>query len=175
MSKLCKCSTCCYFITAEAEFASHPTEAKSAGWRSGKRHCYWCGHGRIQEVCGGASCIPHQPFSNMFLMNTVFPYFRTFSITISLTPSARIIENVRIKCIISSETLRFRDKKFKQNLPKNCLKSTTMATTVCKFSKIFRGSMSPDPLEPFLFSICFKIILHEKYTLDNIANLGAPP
>ena len=41
------------------------------------------------------------------------------------------------------------------------------------FQKIF-GSIIPDPLEPFLFSICFKIILHEKNKLENMANLGAP-
>ena len=79
------------------------------------------------------------------------------------------MENVQTKCIIFGETLRFRGKNIQQNLPKNCAKSTKMTITVCKFSKIFfRGSLTPDPQEPFSFSICFKIILpgkitHEKY------------
>ena len=30
------------------EFASHHAEAKPAGRSSGKKHCYQCGHGRIQ-------------------------------------------------------------------------------------------------------------------------------
>ena len=30
-------------------------------------------------------------------------------------------------------------------------KSTKIAITACKFSKLFRGSMPPDPLQPFLF------------------------
>ena len=47
------------------------------------------------------------------------------------------------------ETLRFRGKKFEQNLPKNCSKSAKMATTVCKFLKIFRGACPRTPLEPF--------------------------
>ena len=44
-SKLCKCSTCCYFKTAVTEFAPHHTEAKSAGWCSGKRHVISAGMG----------------------------------------------------------------------------------------------------------------------------------
>ena len=64
--KLCKCSTCCYFKTAATtEFAAHHAKAKSAGWCSDKRHCYSGGMWRMHP--------PHQPFSNMFLMNTVFP------------------------------------------------------------------------------------------------------
>ena len=42
------------------EFAPHHTKAKSAGWCSGKRHCYQYGHGQIQ-----GECTPRQPFSNM--------------------------------------------------------------------------------------------------------------
>ena len=41
-------------------------------------------------------------------------------------------------------TLRIRGKKFKQNLPKTCSKSTKIATTIRKFSKFFRGSKPPD-------------------------------
>ena len=67
----------------------------------------------------------------------------------ALSAKARIIENVQTKCIIFGETLRFRGKKFKQNLPKNCLKSTKIASTVSKFLKIFWGSMPLDPLKAF--------------------------
>ena len=47
------------------------------------------------------------------------------------------------------ETLRIRGKNFKQNLPETCSKRTKMAITVCKFSKLFRGSMPPDPPRAF--------------------------
>ena len=60
-----------------------------------------------------------------------------------------MIENVRTKCIIFGATLRIRGKIFKENLPKTYSKSTKMATTVCKISKIFRGSMPPDPSRNF--------------------------
>ena len=63
--------------------------------------------------------------------------------------------SLRTKCIIFGAILRIRGKKFKQNLPKICSNHSKMATTVCTFSKIFPGSMPPDPLEPFSFSICF--------------------
>ena len=45
-----------------------------------------------------------------------------------------------------------------------------------KFSKIFRGSMPSNPLEPFLLSLFFKIILLEKNMLENmpVVSLGAP-
>ena len=59
-------------------------------------------------------------------------------------PLARIIETERTKSIIFGEALKIRGKKYKQNLSENCSKSTLMAITVCKFSKIFRGSMPPD-------------------------------
>ena len=60
------------------------------------------------------------------------------------------IENVQTKCIIFGEALRSRVKKFKQNLREDYTKSTKIAITACKFSKLFRGSMPSDPLEPFL-------------------------
>ena len=62
-----------------------------------------------------------------------------------------IIENVRTKCIIFGEALRIRVIKFKENLRENYTKSTKIAIAACKFSKNFRGSMPPNPLEPFLF------------------------
>ena len=79
-----------------------------------------------------------------------------------------LIESVRTKCIIFGETLRFRGKKLRQNMPKNCLKSTKMATTGCKFS----GGVCPwTPLEPFLFSSCFKVILPENVMLEKYQTL----
>ena len=53
---------------------------------------------------------------------------------------------------IFGEALRIRVKKFKQNLTENYSKSTKIAITSCKFSKIFRGSMPPDPSRAFLVS-----------------------
>ena len=82
--------------------------------------------------------------------------------------TARIIENLRTKCIIFGETLRFRGKKFKQNLTKNCSKNTKMVTTVCKLSKIFRGSIAPDPPRAFFILKMQQIILREKTTLENV-------
>ena len=64
-----------------------------------------------------------------------------------------VIENVRTKCIIFGEALRIRVKKFKQNLAEeNYSKSTKIAITACKFSKIFYGSMPPDYPRAFLVS-----------------------
>ena len=78
-------------------------------------------------------------------------------------------------CLVKQSGLR--GKQLKQNLPKNCSKSTKMATTACKFSKIYWGSMSPDSIEPFLFSICFKNRKNsaEKTTLKDRLNLVPPP
>ena len=57
------------------------------------------------------------------------------------------LENVRTKCIIFDEAPRIRVKKFEQNLRENYLESTKITITPCKFSKIFQGSMPPDPLK----------------------------
>ena len=66
--------------------------------------------------------------------------------TISLTPLARMIDNVRIKCIISfSEALRIRDKKFKQYLLENCLKSTKMTITQYVNFQIVSEEHAPEP------------------------------
>ena len=48
--------------------------------------------------------------------------------------------------------LRIRVKKFNQNFPENYSKSTKIAITACNFSKIFRGSMPPDPPRALLVS-----------------------
>ena len=153
MSKLCKFSMCSYFKTAVTEFASHHTEAKPAGWSSGKRHCYRCGQRRIQGLggCVGDASPPPAIFKhafaeyNFFITSNFFDYDK---------PSALSTHNEKCtnKNIIYDETFRFRGKKFKQNLPQNCSRSTKMAITVCKFPKIFQGSMPPDPPRTFFYS-----------------------
>ena len=123
---------------AVTEFDSHHTEAKSAGWRSGKRHCYRCGQGRIQG--GMWKCIPPQAiFKHVFdeynfsIISNLFDNNNSYA----LSTHNRKCTN---KCIIFGETLGFKGKKFEQNLPKNSSISTKMATT----AKIYRGSISPD-------------------------------
>ena len=58
---------------------------------------------------------PHQSISTMFLMNTVFPKFRTSSITITLCFKLAYIENVHTGYImlVFGEEFRIRGKKFK--------------------------------------------------------------
>ena len=109
------------------EFASHYTETKPAVWSSGKTLLSVRAGADPKRGCGG--CIPKHVFDeyNFSLISNLF------NITISLTPKARIIENVQTKCIIFGETRRFRGKKFKQNLRINCSRSTKMATAVSKF------------------------------------------
>ena len=84
-----------------------------------------------------------------------------------------MIENVRIKCIIFGESLRYRGKKNKicVKIIQKVLKRPLQYVKSQQFS---RGACSRLPLEPFLFSIGFKIILPEKTTLDNKAKVGAP-
>ena len=57
---------------------------------------------------------------------------------------------VRAKCIIFGEALGIRVKKLKQNLAEKYPKNTKIAIIACKFSKIFGGSMPPDPPRTFL-------------------------
>ena len=59
---------------------------------------------------------------------------------------------VRTKCIIFGEALRIKAKKFAESLRENYSKSTKIAITACTFSKIFRGSMPPDPPRAFSLS-----------------------
>ena len=66
------------------EFALHHTKAKSAGWQIGKRQVIVIGAGRggSRGDVGNACCRGDrgmQPFSNMFLMNTIFHNFEPFS------------------------------------------------------------------------------------------------
>ena len=61
-----------------------------------------------------------------------------------------------------------------KNLIKICLKivqKVLKQPVECKLSKNFRGNISPDPPRPFLFLICFKIILPGKLRLEICQNL----
>ena len=89
-------------------------------------------------------------FQKLFDVHNFFVISNLFD---SNKPYARIIENVKKKCVIFGEAFRTRVKKFKQNLRKNYSKSTKTGITACKFSKNFRGSIPPNPPEPFLFLI----------------------
>ena len=59
-----------------------------------------------------------------------------------------------------------RVKKYKQNLRENHSKRTEIAIAACQFSKFFRESMSPDPLEPLLFLNQLQTSSDEKNTLE---------
>ena len=64
-----------------------------------------------------------------------------------------------------------------KNLNTICLKifkSTKIAITACKFSKISRGSMPPDPLEPFLFLNQLQISSAEKIRLTENVEIRPP-
>ena len=64
--------------------------------------------------------------------------------------------------------------KTKQNLPKNCSKSSKMATSVCKCSKIFRGSMPPDPPRAFfILNMLQNNSAGKNFTLENMSKFGA--
>ena len=125
-------------------------------------HSIACPAYRQERIQGGGMWGMHLPppaiFKHVFNEFNFSIISNLFDNNKSYALSTHNRKCVRTKCIILGATLRIRGKKFKQNLPKICSKSTKMVTTVCKFSKIIRGSMSPDRLEPFLFSICFKII-----------------
>ena len=73
------------------------------------------------------------------------------------------------------EALRIRVKKFKHNLTENYSKSTKIAITACKFSKIFRGSVPPDSLELFLILNQLQISSAEKKTQKKCGNYAPLP
>ena len=47
-----------------------------------------------------------------------------------------------------------------------------MASTACKFSHFFRGSMPSDPLESFLLLKLLKIDSAKKITLKKVSKIG---
>ena len=68
---------------------------------------------------------------------------------------------------------QIRVKQFEQNLPESYSKRTEIAIKACKFSKIFRGSMLPDPLETFLLLNQLQICFAEKNTLAKSVEIMA--
>ena len=86
----------------------------------------------------------------------------------------KLIENVRTKCIIFGEALRIRVKQFRQNLPENYSQSTKVAITACNFSKNFRGSMPPGPLQLFLLLNQHQICSVEKIHVKKCENFDPP-
>ena len=83
---------------------------------------------------------------------------------------------MRTKCIIFGQALRIRVKKFYTICVKLIQKALKIAITTCKFSKFFRGSMPPNPLQSlFSFSISFQFVLPKKNTPKKCGNYGPPP
>ena len=68
---------------------------------------------------------------------------------------------------------QIRVKQFEQNLPENYSKRTKTTITACKFSKNFRGSMLPDPLETFLLLNQLQICFSEKNILAKSVEIMA--
>ena len=152
---LCKCSACCYCKTAVTKFAPHHTEDKSAGWCSGKRHCYQCRQRRIQGGCVG--CIsPPAIFKHVF---DEFNFFIISNLFNNNKPYALSMHNR--KCIIFGETLRFSGKKYKICL-KIVQKVLKLLLPCVNFQKFSEGVCPQTPPELFVFSIRFKIILPKK-------------
>ena len=82
---------------------------------------------------------------------------------------------MRTKFNIFGEALRIRVKEFKHNFPKNHLKSTKIAITSCKFSKIIRGNMPRYPLVSILFLNQLQISFAEKIRLTENVEIMPPP
>ena len=75
---------------------------------------------------------------------------------------------------LAKHVLRIRLKKFKQNSPENCSKSTKIAITACKFLKFFRGSMPSDPLKLLLFLNQLQFVLPKIIRLKRCGNCDPP-
>ena len=82
---------------------------------------------------------------NFFIISNLFVNNEPYA-------QARIMENVRTNCIIIGETLRFRGKNFKQNLLKNCSKSTEVLKWPLQnvnFQKFSGGACPQNPPRAF--------------------------
>ena len=71
------------------------------------------------------------------------------------------------------QSIQIRVKQFEQNLPENYSKRTKITIRACKFSKIFQGSMLPDPLETFLLLNQLQICFAEKNTVAKSVEIMA--
>ena len=70
---------------------------------------------------------------------------------------------------------QIRVKQFEQNLPENYSKRTKITIRACKFLKIFRGSMLPDPPWDFLASqSASNLFCRKKYSCKKCGNYGSP-
>ena len=71
------------------------------------------------------------------------------------------------------KALRIRDKIYKKNWPENYSKSTKIAITVRKFSKISGEAYPPDPPSPFLVSqSASNLFRRKKNALEKCENYG---
>ena len=75
--------------------------------------------------------------------------------------------------MVFGEALKNRGQKYEQTLPENCLKSTKIAITVCKFLKIVRGSMPPDTPRVLLLLKLLTINSAANTALEKVTKLGA--
>ena len=95
--------------------------------------------------------LPPVIFKNVFdaynfsIISNLFDSYKPYA------SKARIIKNVRTKCIIFGEALRIWCQKIKQNLPQNYLKNTKIAITACKLLNFSGGACLRSPLKHFLF------------------------
>ena len=101
-----------------------------------------------EDVEYAAYAFPHQPFSKMFRMNKTFHFFEPLHNNVGLCLSC--LKPAESKLCEQNASYLVRHSKLgpknMTNFPygTNCSKSTKMAIAVCKFSKIFRGSMPSD-------------------------------
>ena len=125
--------------------------------------------GGYRGVKWGAYILPPAIFKNAF---DIYNFSAISNLFDSNKPYA--ISTHNRKCIIFVEALRIRVKKFKQNLPENYSKSTKIAISACKFSKIFRGSMPPDPPIAFVSQSASNLFCRKKIRLKKCGNCGSP-
>ena len=124
----------------------------------------------------GMHILPPATLENVFHVYN-FSIISSLSIAMSLRPEARIIENVRTKCIIFSEALRIRVKKLSINkiwlkIIQNALK---WPLEHVHFQKSFGGACPRTSLEPFLFLHQLQISSAEKKkTLENNVEIMPP-
>ena len=78
------------------------------------------------------------------------------------------------KCITYGEALRIRIRKFEQNMRENYSKSTKIAITVCKFSKIFRGACPRTSIFLLVSQSASDLFCRKKKTLEKNVEIMPP-
>ena len=123
--------------------------------------------------------LPPVIFKNVFDAYNFSMIYKLFDSNnnITLTPQARMITNVRAKCIVGYLAKHSELGIKYLNLPENYSKITKIAITARNFLNFFRGSIPPpDPRELFLFlnqlQICFA---EKKIRLKKCGNNAPPP